>query len=61
MAFWLSRKEFWVDMIPTAPGTSALSMDALSIVIYQPPRFWSNEAAESNILVMSVTEETFQV
>ena len=60
VGFCLSKKAFWADMIPTTPGTSASSMDMLSIVTYQLPRFWLKEVAESNIPVMLVTEETSQ-
>lgn len=61
MGFCPSKKAFRADMVPTMPGTSALSMDMLPSVIYQPPRFWLKERAPSNTQAMSVTEETFQM
>ena len=47
-------------MVPTTPGMSSLSMDVLSITMYQLPRFWSKEVAPSNMLDMLVTEDTSQ-
>lgn len=44
----------------TKPGTSALSMDVLSIVMYQLPRFWLKVECW-NIPAILVTEEVFQV
>ena len=57
-----SRKGFRAEMVPTIPGTSALSMEVLSIVTYQLPRDWlKEEVALENIKYISVTEETSQV
>ena len=60
VGFCPSRKTFWADMVPTTPGMSALSMDVLSIVTYQLPRFRSKESAPENIPFMFVTDETSQ-
>ena len=57
---WPSSTAFCAEMVPTVPGTSALSMDVLFIVTYQLPRFWSKSEAPENMPSMLVTDETSQ-